>query len=123
MSLPETYYNNALQQIEKIEDYTVIIVTDDIQNVEGKLEGIKCKVIVSDSEIMDFNMLLHADKLIISNSSFAWWGAYLNKKNAVVFVPQNWLGFKIGKEIPADIIPARFIPVPVHYVINSDSDI
>ena len=62
---------------------------------------------------MDFQLLLHADKLIISNSSFAWWGAYLNKNKTEVFVPQYWLGFKVDKEIPADIIPARFISVPV----------
>ena len=113
MSLPETYYRNALKQIKQVEDYTVVIVTDDAKNMEGKLENIPGKLIISDTEIMDFQLMLHADKLIISNSSFAWWGAYLNKNKAEVFVPQYWLGFKVDKEIPADIIPARFISVPV----------
>jgi hypothetical protein len=47
--------------------------------------------------------MINADKLIISNSSFAWWGTYLNKKNAEVFAPRYWLGFKIRKEYPVGI--------------------
>lgn len=114
LSLPETFYHNALQEIKNPGDYKILLVTDDVENAAHKLAGIKNKLIISDSEIMDFQLLMHADKLIISNSSFAWWGAYLNKKNADVYVPENWLGFKVGKELPDRIIPERFIKVNVN---------
>ncbi len=111
LCLPDVYYKNALNLIENKEDYEVIIVTDDIEGAKDKLPEIKNKTIISDSEINDFQLLMQADILIISNSTFAWWGAYLNHKNAKVFAPKYWLGFKIKKEFPFNIIPNNFIKV------------
>lgn len=111
LCLPDVYYENALKLVEKKEDYDLIIVTDDIEAAKSKLPNIKNKTIISDSEINDFQLLMHADILIISNSTFAWWGAYLNTKNAKVYAPEYWLGFKIKKEFPYNIIPDNFIKV------------
>ena len=108
MVLPEEYYIQALSQIPNLESYKVVVVTDDKENITNKLSFLKEKIIVSDSEISDFQMLMHADKLIISNSTFAWWGAYLNVKNAEVFAPQYWIGFKVRKEFPCGILPQHF---------------
>ncbi len=111
LCLPDIYYQNALNLIKNKNDYEIIIVTDDIEAAKHKLPEIKNKTIISDSEINDFQLLMHADILIISNSTFAWWGAYLNHKNAKVFAPEYWLGFKIKKEFPFNIIPDNFIKV------------
>ncbi len=113
MSLPESFYLNALQEIKNLGDYKILLVTDDMENASGKLPGIRNKIIISDNEIMDFQLLMHADKLIISNSSFAWWAAYLNKKHAEVFAPENWLGFKLNTEMPSNVIPTKFKKVSV----------
>lgn len=114
LSLPETYYKNALKKIQNLEGYKIILVTDDIENAAIRLPEIKEKLIISDSEVMDFQILMHADKLIISNSSFAWWAAYLNKKQAEVFAPENWLGFKINTEMPSNVVPEKFKTVSVY---------
>ena len=113
MSLPESFYLNALQEVKNLDDYKILLVTDDIENATIRLPGIKSKLIISDSEIMDFQLLMHADKLIISNSSFSWWAAYLNKKHAEVFAPENWLGFKLNAEIPSNVMPEGFKSVRV----------
>ena len=113
MSLPESFYLNALKEIKNLDDYKILLVTDDIENAATKLHEIINKVIISDSEIIDFQLLMHADKVIISNSSFAWWGAYLNKNHAEVFAPENWLGFKVNTEMPSNVIPERFKKVSV----------
>jgi hypothetical protein len=115
MSLPEAYYKAALGQVKNMEDYTVVVVTDDMQNAANKLDFLPRKQIISDSEMMDFQLLMHADKLIISNSSFAWWAAYLNVKSADVFAPAFWLGFKMGAEMPYGIMPSKFTGVPFPY--------
>jgi len=113
MSLPENYYLEALNQITALQTFTIILVTDDPENVAHKLPWLTNKIVISDTEIMDLQLLMHADKLIISNSSFAWWGAYLNKKNATVFAPENWLGFKVGREMPDFVIPDSFTKIKV----------
>ena len=113
MSLPESFYLNALQEVKNLDDYKILLVTDDIENAATRLPGIKNKLIISDSEIMDFQLLMHADKLIISNSSFSWWAAYLNKKHAEVFAPENWLGFKLNAEMPSNVMPEGFKRVRV----------
>jgi hypothetical protein len=101
--LPAEYYKNALALISDIDIYKIIVVTDDIAGAENILSFVSQKLVVSDQEIVDFQLLMHADKLIISNSTFAWWAAYLNIKNAQVYAPEHWIGFKIGKEYPIGI--------------------
>lgn len=111
LTLPDSYYKNALDLIPDLESYLVILVTDDAETCDRRTQYLKNKQIVSDTEIMDFQILLNADKLIVANSSFSWWGAYLNKKNAQVFAPEYWLGFKVKTEFPNGIIPDNYIKV------------
>jgi hypothetical protein len=111
MVLPTSYYINALKLIPDVNSCDIIIVTDDIEASEKKFAFVENKIIISDQEIIDFQILMHADKLIISNSTFAWWAAFFNKKKAEVFAPEFWLGFKVRKEYPKNIIPSRFIAV------------
>jgi len=64
--------------------------------------------------ITDFQIIMNADACIISNSSFAWWAAYLNsKKDKKIYCPEHWLGFKIKREYPENIIPGEWIKVNV----------
>ncbi|UOQ67211.1 alpha-1,2-fucosyltransferase [Hymenobacter volaticus] len=109
--LPEVYYENALKLIPNINSCKVVLVTDDAKAVQDKLSFIQNKIIVSDQEIIDFQILMHADKLIISNSTFAWWAAALNQKKTQVFAPEFWIGFKVKKEYPIGIISSNFVKV------------
>ncbi len=113
IALPESYYLNALSLISDLDQYHVIVVTDDIENFGSRLSFIKNKTVVSESEIMDFQILMNADALIISNSTFSWWAAYLNSKKPPIFSPKFWLGFKVKKEFPVNILPENFTSVSV----------
>jgi len=103
-SLQMSYYENALKTIKDIEKYQICIVGDDLEFIRKNFEYIKDKVLISESEIVDFQVIQNADIAIIANSTFAWWAAFLNpKKHKKIIAPKNWLGFKIQKEFPCGI--------------------
>lgn len=110
--LPSSYYKNALALLPDAHTYKIVVVTDDMAGAQEMFSFIPEKTIISDQEIIDFQMLMHANKLIISNSTFAWWAAFLNTKHAQVFAPEYWLGFKVKKEYPSGILPPQFTAVP-----------
>ncbi len=116
VTLPVQYYKNCFLMIENLDTYKIIFVSDDIDFFKQNFQNFRNAVFLSDEEIMDFQLLLNADKLIISNSTFSWWGAYLNYHNAEVFAPKYWLGFKIKSEYPLNIIPGNFNQVDVGFL-------
>jgi len=107
LSLPASYYANALQALHW-KGEPVIIVTDDPKAAQERLYFIPGMTLVHEHMIIDFQVLLHARRLIISNSTFAWWAAWLNPHQPKVMAPQYWIGFKVGKEYPHGIISASF---------------
>jgi hypothetical protein len=50
--------------------------------------------------------LTRADICVLSNSSFSWWGAWLNTNDAQIIAPQYWIGNEMKKEYPVNIIPS-----------------
>lgn len=109
ISLPMEYFKTRLESIEKLDEYQVYFVSDDIEHVKSYFgEKINFNY-SSNSEIIDFQIIKNADIAIISNSSFAWWACYLSEKNNIVYAPKNWLGFRIGKEHPKGIMTKKFI--------------
>jgi hypothetical protein len=117
LTLPVSYYLHCLEQINNIQDYKIIFVSDDIEFARTVFSHIK-NADFSDNDMMtDFQIILNSDICIISNSSFAWWAAYLNRKEKKkVFCPEYWLGFKVEKEYPLNIIPPNWIQVEVSSV-------
>jgi hypothetical protein len=113
LTLPESYYLNAISKIDNIDDYLIIVVTDDIPNLRNYFKFTENKLIISENDIMDFQILQNAHKLIISNSSFSWWAGYLNTNSDVIYAPEHWLGFKNNKEWPLGIISKKFTKVNI----------
>src|SRR3989338_2167579 len=97
--LDEKYYQKSVKFItEKINDPHFFIFSDDINWVKQNLNIPYPKIFVSgENEIKNYEELILMSLCkhnIIANSSFSWWGAWLNKNsNKTVIVPKNW--FKI----------------------------
>jgi hypothetical protein len=95
--LPDTYYNNCINYLEKkITNFSILIFSDDIQWCKDNFK-FKHKVIFSENNgfITDLILMSLCDHNIIANSSFGWWGAYLNKKDNLILCPNKWFG-KLG---------------------------
>ena len=109
ISLPIEYFKKRLDAIENVDDYKIFFVSDDIEYVKAYFKEKPNYIYSTNNEITDFQIIQHSDIAIISNSSFAWWAAYLSPKQNTVYGPKNWLGFRIGKEHPKRVMTDRFI--------------
>ena len=113
MLLSDTsYYENALN---KLNTNRLIIFSDDIArckklNIFNDFEVI---YISDEADVVDLYMMSMCRDNIIANSTFSWWGAWLNKNNEKkIFYPNKWFGEK--KQWPTDnLIPTDWICVPV----------
>lgn len=103
-SLPAEYYHKAIESIHCDENY-YIFISDDLSFVEREFAYVKKKYLSRQSEIIDLQFLAHADICILSNSSFSWWGAYLNTRQSQIIAPEYWIGHTQKKELPVNIIP------------------
>jgi hypothetical protein len=120
LSLPTSYYLKCLEQVPDHKNCKIIFVSDDIDFVRTEFAHISNSEFSQSDMITDFQIIMNADVCILSNSSFAWWAAFLNpKKNKLVYCPQYWLGFKVKKEYPENIIPAGWNQVTVEPAIEA----
>jgi len=115
--LPFEYYNNALSQIVSTrgEDYTILVFCEKedeltVKQTVGRLNT-KMRVEYVDFDIPDWKQMLMmscCDINIIANSTFSWWGAYLNDSSEkIVLYPTVWFGYKIVSEV-LDLFPKNW---------------
>lgn len=93
VSLPTSYFKTCLSKIENINNYRIVFVSDDIEWIKNNFQEYTNAKFFSDSEIMDFLILKNASKVVISNSTFSWWAAFLNQNCDEVFAPKFWMGY------------------------------
>jgi hypothetical protein len=103
LALPLNYYHKVINEID-FEKSFVIFISDDPDFIAKEFAYVKHKYISKNTAIIDFQFLVHADICILSNSSYSWWGAYLNVKNAKVIAPKFWSGHANQVEEPAGIL-------------------
>jgi len=89
------YYDNAISYIEsKIEKPFFFIFSDDIEWVNSNL-NIKDSIIIDwnrgEYSVIDMFLMSKCHSNIIANSTFSWWGAFLNSnKSAISICPKKW---------------------------------
>jgi hypothetical protein len=105
------YYAEAIAHMRSIDkDMEFLVVTDDAIKAEeyfpnfkivssGGVKIIAGRIYISPpSELIgrDFSLLQNAKYLILSNSSFSWWGAWTNKIAKVVIAPKFWAAHNVS---------------------------
>jgi hypothetical protein len=107
--LPMEYYQKAL---DKLGNYDrLLIFSDDIEWCKKTLTFEKMYFVDNLPEIESLWLMSMCQHNIIANSSFSWWGAWLNKnQNKIVITPKIWFGEKL-KLNTSDIIPLEWTQI------------
>jgi hypothetical protein len=107
------YYERAIQHIiNNVQNPKLFIFSDDMQWVKQNLKTTLPIHYIDNNDAStdyeDLRLMSLCKHNIIANSSFSWWGAWLNtNKNKIVIAPNNW--FTSSELNSADIIPTTWI--------------
>lgn len=93
------YYQKAIAYIlEHIKSPKFFLFSDDIdwvkENISPLLKGYAVTFVNWNHSInsyKDMQLMAMCKNLIIANSSFSWWAAYLNQNNPIVVAPEKWI--------------------------------
>lgn len=105
-----SYYNSSLQIIDS---ENLIVFSDDIiwcmENI--KIEDKNVYYATENPDYIDLWLTSLCKNNIIANSSFSWWGAWLNvNENKKIISPKIWFGSGVTHNIK-DLIPEEWIKI------------
>lgn len=107
------YYYEAIKIIkEKMVNPIFFVFSDDILWAKENLKDEEF-IFVSSAEIEDVEEMMLMSKCkhnIIANSSFSWWGAWLNgNAKKIVIAPKKWFNDKKAGQV--DIVPNNWLRI------------
>lgn len=112
------YYKEAIRQaISFCNDPELFVFSNDIDYCEGLLAEYKGKFQIhfishnkGNSSYRDMQLMSMAKINIIANSSFSWWGAYLNQREEhQVICPGRWVNYTESM----DMVPKEWIQINI----------
>jgi len=90
------YYEKALEYIrERLNRPYLFVFTNDVNWVKRNLSYDIPMAVVSDqyelTDVQELLLMSYCNHNIISNSTYSWWGAWLNThKDKIVVAPRKW---------------------------------
>lgn len=96
IALPMEYYSRAISAFkERLDEPTFFVFSDDIAFTKEHLpRGLRAVFVDHNDDSSsheDLRLMSSCDHHIIANSSFSWWGAWLNPRpDKMVFAPKYW---------------------------------
>jgi hypothetical protein len=109
------YYLQAINFFEELIEEPFFFVFSDDKNYVKENFGNKKNVLVVENIPYDYEELLlmsTCDHNIIANSSFSWWGAWLNaNSNKKVIAPKKWFVNNEMQRLSSDLLPLEWIKI------------
>lgn len=110
------YYRNAMEYIKsEVDNPFFFVFSDDIDWCKANLNRdniFYVNINFGQDSYKDMQLMSLCQHNIIANSSFSWWGAWLNiNTNKIVVAPNKW--FNNDKTVVKDIIPDDWIKIHV----------
>tara|TARA_R110000822_G_scaffold180655_1_gene320387 strand:+ start:345 stop:1115 length:771 start_codon:yes stop_codon:yes gene_type:complete len=104
------YYKNAMNRMPNNTDY--LIFSDDIKWCKENFIGDQFTFIENETDVIDLHLMSLCKHNIIANSSFSWWGAWLNNnEEKIVVAPLKWFGPSKGDIITKDLYSEKWIKI------------
>ncbi|MGJ0338332.1 alpha-1,2-fucosyltransferase [Aliarcobacter cryaerophilus] len=110
------YYKKAMKYLEeKVENINYFIFSDDIEWVKENL-AIQNTIYIDSKEKRipheDIYLMSLCKNNIIANSSFSWWGAWLNQnENKIVIAPKRWFADDKLESQSKDIVCESWVKI------------
>jgi hypothetical protein len=94
LNLNLDYYKSAIDLLKnKLKNFKILIFSDDVQWCKENIVGNNIYYSEKNTNYVDMCMMTLCDHNIIANSTFSWWGAYLNKNlNNITICPEDYIG-------------------------------
>ena len=106
------YYQQAITKIKQlVKNPHFLIFTNDVNHAKSILKHENFKIVnwnTGNNSFRDMYLMSLCKHNIIANSSFSWWGAWLNSHaDKIVISPKKWInGDKINQK---DVIPSSWV--------------
>lgn len=118
--LKRSYYQRAMARVEEFNPNIKFVCVSDEPDYARQFLGVEVIGAIEDDVYraphhlggdigIDFSYLVNAKYLIIPNSSFGWWAAFLNTTKDIVIAPEFWAGWKQRTWKTGDIKTDGFI--------------
>lgn len=109
-----SYYLNALAELEKrVKHPHYYVFSEDLNWVRQNLPLTKAEFIdwnKGEDSWQDMMLMSHCRHHIICNSTFSWWGAWLNPSlDKIVIAPERWTQMTDS----ADVVPESWLKVSI----------
>lgn len=113
---PVEYYKFAVSKFPLVIRF--LIFSDDIEWCKDNLKDNRFYFVEKEADYIDLLLMTRCRHNIISNSSFSWWGAWLNKScEAIIICPESWFGPAVAwnpEKFSRDIFAERFTKLDTH---------
>lgn len=116
--MPPAYYKKALELTRQAGAERFYIFYDHPETkkwVEAHrlLNGLPHTYVENQSNVQDLKTMSLCDFAIIANSSFSWWGAYLQRRSKSILCPHHgrWFGPRYAGHKTHDLFPPNWVEV------------
>jgi Glycosyl transferase family 11 len=109
------YYQQAAELIKsKVSNPVFFVFSDDIawakENINFNTQQFFADMNNADTNYEDLRLMYSCRHHIVANSSFSWWGAWLNPiREKIVIAPRNW--FNQPELDASDIVPESWVRI------------
>ncbi|MDH6353708.1 hypothetical protein M2132_000025 [Dysgonomonas sp. PH5-45] len=104
------YFKKAIKMLGENERY--LILSDDIDWAKQHFTGSNFYFSEKEEPLVDLYLQTYCKNNIISNSSFSWWGAWLNpNEDKTVICPTPWHGIIYKKKDDCDLVPESWVRI------------